>query len=85
VRITTSTLQGETDFSLSGSSPRKQDLTAHIVSGFDEYGNLMKKSGVQKIRKSCLYINSLDDVNMQVLEELVDHSVTHMKKFLPAT
>jgi len=30
--------------------------------------------------RSCLYIKSLDDIHVPVLEQLIRHSVTYLKK-----
>jgi len=70
----------EGDWFLTGFSPRKQNLTLYIMSGFERYDGLMKKLGKFKTGKSCLYINKLDDIDMNVLKELITESVAHMKK-----
>lgn len=69
--------QGE--WFLTGFSPRKQNLTLYIMSGFDEYEGLMAKLGKYKTGKSCLYIKKLEDVNLDVLRKLIDLSVKHMQ------
>jgi len=73
----------EGDWFLTGFSPRKQNLTLYIMSGFDEYEPLLKKLGKYKTGKSCLYINKLADVDLDVLEELVTRSIEHMQKTNP--
>ena len=70
----------EGDWMLVGFSPRKQNLTLYIMSGFDEYDSLMKKLGKHSTGKSCLYIKKLEDVDIKVLKELVTKSVRHMQK-----
>ena len=65
---------------LVGFSPRKQAVTLYIMSGFDEYNQLLSKLGKHTTGKACLYIKKIDDVNMDVLEELVKKSVEHMGK-----
>jgi hypothetical protein len=70
----------EGDWFLAGFSPRKQNLTLYIMSGFDAYDGLLQKLGKYKAGKSCLYINKLDDVNQEALKELVKQSVIHMKE-----
>lgn len=69
----------EGDFFLTGFSPRKQNLTLYIISGFKRYDKLMKKLGKHKTGSSCLYINKLEDVDMKVLKELITESVKYMK------
>ena len=68
----------EGDWFLAGFSPRKQNLTLYIMSGFDEYDDLMARLGKFKTGKSCLYINKLEDVDQDVLKELVKKSTEHM-------
>ncbi len=68
----------EGDWFLTGFSPRKQSLTLYIMAGFDEYDDLMSKLGKHKTGKSCLYINKVADVDIDVLEELITKSVAHM-------
>jgi hypothetical protein len=65
---------------LTGFSPRKQNLTLYIMSGFDEYDQLLVKLGKHTTGKSCLYIKKIDDVNTEVLMELVKKSVGYMEK-----
>ena len=68
---------------LVGFSPRKQNLTLYIMSGFEQYDELLSKLGKYKTGKSCLYINKLEDVDQDVLKKLVKESVDHMKKTNP--
>ena len=70
----------ENDWFLAGFSPRKQNLTLYIMSGFDQYDGLLSKLGKHKTGKSCLYINKLADVDQDVLRELIRQSVEHMRK-----
>ena len=68
--------QGE--WFLTGFSPRVRNLTLYIMSGFDEYDDLLNKLGKHSTGKSCLYIKQLADIDLEVLKELVDKSVQHM-------
>ena len=76
----TNTTGRENSWFLTGFSPRKQNLTLYIMSGFDEYDKLLSKLGKHSTGKSCLYIKKLEDVDMEVLKELVKQSVAHMEK-----
>ena len=69
----------EGDMPLIGFSPRKQSLSLYIMSGFDEYQELLGKLGKHRTGASCLYINKLADVDMGVLQEMVSQSVEHMR------
>ncbi len=68
----------EGDWFLTGFSPRKQNLSLYIMSGFNEYGELLKKLGKHKTSKSCLYIKSLDDIDTKALKQLITKSVKKM-------
>ena len=71
----------EGDWPLTGFSPRKQNLTLYIMSGFSEYKDLIKKIGKHKVSGgSCLYIKRLSDIDIDVLKELIKKSVAGMKK-----
>ncbi len=71
------------DWFLTGFSPRKQNLTLYITSGFDQFAHLMAKLGKFKTSVSCLYIKKLEDIDLDVLEELVRESVAHMQRTNP--
>lgn len=60
-------------------SPRKSDLTLYLMSGADEFPDLMAKLGKFKTGKSCLYIKRLADVDRAVLGRLIKKSVDAMK------
>lgn len=70
----------ENDWFLVGFSPRKQNLTLYVMGGFDDYSSLLKKLGKHSLGKGCLYIKKLDDIQLPVLKELLNRSVTKMSK-----
>jgi hypothetical protein len=69
----------EGDFMIAGFSPRKQALTVYIMAGFGRFEALLDKLGKYKTGKSCLYIKRLADVDEQVLQKLIDGSVSYMR------
>ena len=73
----------EGDFFLTGFSPRKQNLTIYLMSGFNHYKELMKNLGKFKTGKSCLYIKSLNDIDLKILKKMIKESVKFMKKTYP--
>ena len=73
----------DAEWFLTGFSPRKQNLTLYIMSGFEEYDDLLGKLGRHSTGKSCLYVKKLEDVDQDVLRELVSKSVEHMKATNP--
>ena len=68
------------DWLLTGFAPRAQHITLYIISGFDQYQELMARLGKYKTGKSCLYVKRLADVDLTVLEELLAASVEHMRR-----
>lgn len=70
----------EGDWMLTGFSPRKQNLTLYLMSGFETHADLLKKLGKFTTSVGCLYIKKLDDVDKKVLKELVTASVKRMKQ-----
>jgi len=73
----------EGDWPIAGFSPRRQNLSIYIMPGFERYGALLSRLGKHKTGKSCLYINKLADVDMDVLESLVRTAVADMKRRYP--
>jgi hypothetical protein len=73
----------EGDMPIIGFSPRLQALTLYIMSGLDEYGELLARLGKHKTGKACLYIKRLSDVDRNVLQELIEKAVAHMGKIFP--
>ena len=74
----------EGDWPLTGFSPRKQNLTLYIMSGFEQYDELLKSLGKFKTGKACLYVKRLDDIDLPTLRKLIKQSVQHMIKTHPA-
>ena len=54
-----------------GFSPRKSNLAVYIMPGYTDFSEILARLGKHKKGKSCLNINKLADVDMEVLEELV--------------
>lgn len=68
------------DWPLVGFSPRKQNLSLYIMSGFRKFDALLSRLGKHKTGKSCLYIKRLENVDQTVLEKLIAESVKHMRE-----
>ena len=62
----------EGDMPRTGFSPRKSSLAVYIMPGFEEYRDLLEKLGKHKLGKSCLYINKLSDVDIEVLKQIIE-------------
>lgn len=70
----------EGDWFLTGVSPRKQSLTLYILPGHERYPDLMERLGRCRTGKSCIYVKSLEDIDTEVLRELVERSVRHLRE-----
>lgn len=69
------------DWPLTAFSPRKQNITVYIMSGALNYKDLLSKLGKYKISSgSCIYINKIEDIDLNVLKEIISASVADMKK-----
>ena len=61
----------EGHFLATGFSPRKANLSIYIMPGYRDYGDILGRLGKHKLGKSCLYVNKLDDIDLDVLAELI--------------
>jgi Domain of unknown function (DU1801) len=61
----------EGDFFLVGFSPSKVGITIYISSGYTDLTEKLAKLGKHKIGKSCLYIKSLTDIDLETLKEII--------------
>ena len=73
----------EGDWFRVGFAARKTKITLYVMPGFDGYDALLARLGKHKHGKSCLHINKLADVDMDVLVELVQASVAAMDAKYP--
>jgi hypothetical protein len=70
----------EGDWFLTGFSPRKQSLTLYIMGYLEYYPDHLERLGKVKHGKGCLYINTLEDVDLKVLEDLIRTSIKRLKE-----
>ena len=57
----------EGEYFLTGFSPRKAALSIYIMPGYRDMSEALARLGKHKTGKSCLYINTVADVDMDVL------------------
>jgi len=62
----------EVDWFKIGFSPRKANLSLHLVLDIKKYAAELKKLGKHKTGVGCLYINKLDDIDLKVLEKIIN-------------
>lgn len=71
----------EGDWPLVGFSPRKQNLTLYVDP--KSFPELLEDLGKHNVSVSCLYVNKLDDVDLEVLEELIAASYKRAREQYP--
>ncbi len=72
------------DWPIIGFSPRKANLTVYIMPGFDGYADLLARLGKHRTSVSCLYLNRLSDIDLEVLREMATRSVALMRARYPS-
>lgn len=70
----------EGDMFLIGFSPRKRSLSLYVLGDFAERDALLERLGKHRRGASCLYVNKLADVDMDVLRELARRSYESAKE-----
>jgi hypothetical protein len=75
----------EGDAAATGFSPRKAALSVYIMPGYTDFGPILARLGKHKIGKSCLYINTLADVDMDVLAELIRAGLDDLDRVWPVS
>lgn len=72
----------EGEWMITGFSPRKSSMSIYTMPGY-QFGKMqekLKRLGKHKLGKSCLYINKLADVDMDVLAEIVEEGLVYMRE-----
>ena len=52
-------------------SPRKANMTFYVGDGFEGAAELYARLGKHKKSVACLYVNKLDDIDLDVLREII--------------
>jgi len=65
----------EVDWLLIGFSPRKANLSLHLTVSIQQHAAALNKLGKHKTGAGCLYINKLDDIDLNVLNEIIEASL----------
>jgi len=71
VRYKSSATGREVDWFKIGFSPRKANLSIHLID-LSPHTDSLAKLGKHKTGKGCLYINKLSDVDMKILEKIIN-------------
>ncbi len=71
----------EGDWMATGFAARKQNISIYAMAGVKNYASLLKKLGKHKVSSgSCIYINKLEDIDLEVLKELIKQSISDLGK-----
>lgn len=65
----------EVDWIRIGFSPRKANLSLYLSMNIKKHAATLKKLGKHKTGVGCLYINKLEDIDLNVLKEMIDTSL----------
>lgn len=71
VRYKSPTSGREVEWFKIGFSPRKANLSLHLGLNVQAHAASLKKLGKHKTGVGCLYINKLDDIDLEVLEKMM--------------
>ncbi|WLR42733.1 DUF1801 domain-containing protein [Bacillus carboniphilus] len=74
----------EGDAPLVGFSPRKSNFSLYFATGDPNREELLKKLGKHKAGKACVYINKLEDIDIDVLKEFIHQSLEFLRKTYPS-
>jgi hypothetical protein len=69
----------EVDWLLIGFSPRKANLSLYLMVDIKKQTTVLKKLGKHKTGIGCLYINTLKDVDLNALNEIIRASLKEKK------
>ncbi|TCD10178.1 DUF1801 domain-containing protein [Pedobacter frigidisoli] len=69
----------EGDAPLVGFSPRKNAIALYFSSEFKDREELLSRFGKHETAKACIYINQLNDIDIEVLKIMITNSVERIK------
>lgn len=70
----------EGDWMITGFSPRKQNLSLYLMCDLGQMNTHLDQIGKYKMGKSCLYVNKLEDIDIEVLKSLIRDSIKFVKE-----
>ena len=73
----------EDDFLATGFSPRRSNLSIYIMPGYGDFSDILKNLGKHKLGKSCLYVNKLADIDLDVLAQLITAGLERLDQIWP--
>lgn len=74
----------EGDAPLAAFSPRATAISLYLHLPAEQREDLLLKLGKTKSGKGCIYVKKLTDINLEVLNKLIEVSVTSLKQLYPS-
>ncbi len=65
---------------LIGFSPRKNNISLHLMFGLEDEMELLKRLGKHTMGKGCLYLKRLSDIDKTILKEIMKNTYQQMQK-----
>ncbi|MBM7631039.1 DUF1801 domain-containing protein [Geomicrobium sediminis] len=65
----------EGDAPLAGFSPRKAKISLYLAYESEKREELLARFGKHTKSKACIYVNKLADIDLDVLKELIQHTI----------
>lgn len=69
---------------LVGFSPRKAKISLYFAPGESKREEILQRFGKHTSGKACVYINKVDDIDVEVLKELIHESIKFLRETYPA-
>ena len=73
----------EGDAPLAGFSPRKAKISLYFAPEDSKRAELLNKFGKHTTGKACVYVNKVADINVEVLQALIESSISHLNEVYP--
>jgi uncharacterized protein YdhG (YjbR/CyaY superfamily) len=73
----------EGDAPLVGFSPRKAKISLYLATGDPDREAQLKDFGKHTTGKSCVYINKVADIDVDVLKKMIHQSIAFLREMYP--
>lgn len=69
----------EADSLATGFSPRKANMVIYVVTGYEDLADELAALGRHRTGQSCLYVNRLSDLDLDVLRRIVGRGIDQLR------
>lgn len=76
----------EGDAPLIGFSPRKAAISLYVYAGYlgdEKQVEMLSNLGKYKMGKACIYVKKLTDINLDVLQQMMQSTISFLKTEYP--